>query len=577
MRGSVRRVLAATAFAASVGLAGAGSAHAAGVDLGPDPQICNAYAPTANCFYAAVSGTDTFTLGSHILHVGDTMSGVYSWSIGGQGGGEYPSYGSVSAETGGPGLKLMHCHGRLHASNQLATWGTPRAFDVTKGQTTCEWKAVSVTDQWSVALALSVYAGGETYPAGDYYAVVSKGSVIEGDVREENIQDLVAAYTGIPGATVRVTGPRGFSKKVVTSGSGYYNVFVPRAGVYTVTPVLPAKYWKGGKSKAVEPSFSKVNVPDDKTVRANFTVPSSLRLRVSLSRPSVSADGLSYVDATVTATNDGEPDPSLPFSLRPFGGGSALQSAWEMPVPATICTLSGASVGGRVWPKPYQTPLNTNSVDLTSGPTGTSSFRIFTGTVPGKIPVTVWAEDGAGHLIAKDANNTSDSVDLDVTPLASTGGDPTGDLKSYLQAHAGAAGTLSTYNTTIVNQLALAVQSGALKGYVLNPVQAPSGGAVLISPAGARAPLDLTSGQIKSTASGWIIAPNQKLGTSVAADGFWGLLQTGYATLPTVSAWLSNNAPGYAFPYNTPQSPITPTTGLSSLEYFGFSYLPACA
>ena len=59
-------------------------------ELGPTPEICNAYAPTPLCFYAAVAGTDTFNIGSHILHVGQHVSGTYRWLIGGQGGGEFP-------------------------------------------------------------------------------------------------------------------------------------------------------------------------------------------------------------------------------------------------------------------------------------------------------------------------------------------------------------------------------------------------------------------------------------------------------------------------------------------------------
>ena len=52
----------------------------AGIDeLGPTPQMCNAYAPIPLCFYPAVSGTDTFNIGTHILYPGDQVTGVYRW------------------------------------------------------------------------------------------------------------------------------------------------------------------------------------------------------------------------------------------------------------------------------------------------------------------------------------------------------------------------------------------------------------------------------------------------------------------------------------------------------------------
>ena len=60
-------------------------------ELGKTPEICDAYAPTPLCFYPAVSGTDTFNLSTHILHVGQELTGTYKWLIGGQGSGEIPA------------------------------------------------------------------------------------------------------------------------------------------------------------------------------------------------------------------------------------------------------------------------------------------------------------------------------------------------------------------------------------------------------------------------------------------------------------------------------------------------------
>jgi hypothetical protein len=102
----LRRIAVVTSVALGIGTAGAGSAGAAGVeDLGATPQICNVFAPTPNRFYAAVSGTDTFNFGSHILFRGQELSGTYRWEIGGQGDGEFASYGQVTVLAGGSGLK----------------------------------------------------------------------------------------------------------------------------------------------------------------------------------------------------------------------------------------------------------------------------------------------------------------------------------------------------------------------------------------------------------------------------------------------------------------------------------------
>ena len=544
--------------------------------LGPTPVPCNGLSIPL-CFNAAVSGTDTFNIGSHIVHVGQVVSGVYRWEIGGQGGGEFPSIGAVFVLRFGPGLKLLHCHGPLRANNSAAKWRTDKAFQITKGSTTCTWKANAPTNGWVNGPALSVYASGGTYPAGDFYAVLGKGSVIEGNVREENVRKAVEDLTGIPGAKVRITGPRGYVHTVTTSATGYYHDEVPRPGTYTVTPTAPKSYFKGLRSTMPKPAFRKVSVGPDDTKQADFTFKSTLKLELKLSAPSVPADGLSSVDVTVTATDKGAPDPGLVFSLRPYGGGSVLQSAWRMSVPATICSLTGTAVGGRVWPAPYVANPNTEAVDVTTNSAGEATFRVYTGTVPGKFPISVWARDNAGKLITQDVSDASADADVMINALPS-GGDPTAALHDWLNEpqNAGLAGSLPTYFGSIVTALADAIHSGNLKhAFVLTPVTTTGGyTAVLLSPEGTRAVFDPATGQIALATQGALVAPNNK--TGVSASSYWTALQNQASppAFPTLAQMANNSAAGYSFP--NPAGTISTGQAVAYLQYLGFGYGPNC-
>ncbi len=577
LRLTLRTLLVVLALIA-VGLTGSSAARAD--DLGPTPQECDAYAPQPLCFYPAVSGTDTFNLGGHILHVGQEVSGTYSWLIGGQGSGEYPAVGSVTVQASGPGLKLLHCDGKRSASNAAATYKTDKAFDVTKGHTTCTWKAVEATNAWVNGPALDVYAGGASYPAGDFYAVISKGGVIEGHVREQNLKKQVTDLAGLSGAKVRITGPHGYIKTVTTSDSGYYHVIVAKPGSYTVTPSAPAGYFKGNRKSEPTPDSSSVDVTDDSTAEADFTFRSTLKLKLTLSRTSVPSDGLSYVDVTVKATDGGAPDPDVGFALAPYGGGSALQSAWRMTTPATICTLDGTAVGGRVWPDPNSSTPNTDSVDQTTDSTGEATLRVYTGTVPGSFPITVIALDDSGKQISKDANNTSAEADITVKALPN-GGDPAQALHNWLNqpGNADQAATLPDSASSIVSELALAIQSGNLhSAFILTPVQTTGGGytAALLSPEGTRASFNPATGEITPATQGMLVAPFNLTGASLYAGGFWGYLKTTAtpAAFPTLSQWLANSAPGYAFPSN--RGPIVTGGGVKTLQYLGFGYGPSC-
>ena len=472
----------------------------------------------------------------------------------------------------GPGLKLIHCDGPLSASNAAAKFRTKKAFDVTKGSTTCTWKAVSATNAWVNGPNLSVDSGGENIPAGDFYAVIGKGGVIEGHVREQNVKKEASDLAGVAGAKVRITGPRGYVKTTTTSDSGYYHEIVKRSGAYKVTAQASKGYFKGQKGSEPDPPSQAVGVTEESTSEADFTFKSTLKLKLKLSKSSVPANGLAYVDVTVTATDGGQPDEDLAFSLRPYGGGRASQSPFEMPVPATICKVTGSAVGSRVWPDPGLTVPNTDSVTVTTDSSGTATLRVYTGTVSGKFPLTVWALDDAGHLITKDVSNVSDEADIDVTSMSSSG-DPADTLHDWLNkpGNEALANTLPTDNASIAIALEDAVKSGRLRPFVVTPVLSKGYSAVLLSPSGSRLTFDPKNGQIASSSPGEVVTPNGLINTGYAG-GFWGYLKTtaAPAEFPTLTQWLNNSAPGYSFTQNG--GPVT--TGTNALQYDGFGYGP---
>jgi hypothetical protein len=71
-----------------------------------------------------------------------------------------------------------------------------------------------------------------------------------------------------------------------------------------------------------------------------------------------------------------------------------------------------------------------------------------------------------------------------------------------------------------------------------------------------------------------VVAPSGLNGGNLYAGDFWGYLKTTGtpAEFPTLTQWLANSAPGYAFPSNGG----TVSTGVSALQYLGFGYGPSC-
>jgi hypothetical protein len=111
--------------------------------------------------------------------------------------------------------------------------------------------------------------------------------------------------------------------------------------------------------------------------------------------------------------------------------------------------------------------------------------------------------------------------------------------------------------------------------FVVTPVISSKGyNAVLLSPEGSRVSFDPSTGEIAPSSPGEVVAPSGLNGVNLYGGGFWGYLKTTStpAAFPTLTQWLGNSAPGYAFPSNGG----TISTGSSALEYLGFGYGTSC-
>jgi hypothetical protein len=91
----------------------------------------------------------------------------------------------------------------------------------------------------------------------------SDKSAIAGTVR------FVGDRTGVKGASVQVTGSH-FKKIAGVNAAGSYQVKVPKAGVYTVVPRVPAVTRR--LRNRVTPAYRRVTVSKNKTAIADFTV-----------------------------------------------------------------------------------------------------------------------------------------------------------------------------------------------------------------------------------------------------------------------------------------------------------------
>lgn len=526
----------ATAALALTALAGGTAVPATALPPAPVQTDCLTYTGRAQCIYNI--GFIEFRLSQHVLHVGDKVSGTYTWG--------FSPTRSGSFLKSGPGLRLIDCSGRKNAG--LGT----------SGSRTCTWKAVGKTGGWQTSLGMSLGQNASlgTYTENDFYIVLGREMVIEGDVkRQETEGNPTGGKPGIPGVQVKIHGPQ--SRTVTTNANGYYVATVKESGRYRVTPRLPGRY--GGR-KAIEPESRVVKVSSTKAARADFVVDDDLEVSLSLDRDHVPATGYEVVTGTISAARFGEPVPNLYVSVIPFRH-TVSMDAEQAPVPARFC-----NAGSLTWPNGTRgLTHNQFPFDLYTDAAGVARFTMQTGTVPGDLVVQVWAKDASLKLRTKNITKISDTRTIVNEALP-------GSLLGNLSQDLGRLGrdkgiAWATYPTSLADQLGL--EAGG--GLAFDPIQGSAMQGVLVHPATTRIPY-LENGVIGDN-DGTVITPAY-LDTilSTLYGGFSGAVNgRALPALPSFGTWKAGSAAaGWS---------LVPQTGNVTFlgdprdwRYFGFPY-----
>jgi len=391
------------------------------------------------------------------------------------------------------------------------------------------------------------------------------GATITGYVRDKDEQ-------GVQGATVAATGEGGASSPVDAT-SGFYAINV-KAGQYTVSP-------SGGPSGVTPPRFAPenlaVSVGDGDVARADFSLNGGLKVTLTLSDASVTADGLTVVKGEINTTEFGKPQGDVTVSLRPKPSESG-EAAVSSGTRATIC----ASTGTRIWPTgsllaPYGTP-----VDVVTDTNGVYDFTMTVGTVPGSFPLNAWAKNAAGDLITSDLTNTSPDVTLTVTPpgnwtvsqfLSELGG---------LKSDAAASKVLTTMTddpASITASLAeLSGPSSKLGGLAYSLVNGASGGAAVLVYQDTSPPKVDANAQVTAGSDALILSPGLWVGSKlIALTALNVVMQKGLlSAAPTFQQWTQGSAvPGWKLTSNSA------TVSTTSFQYNGWPYpstqLGACS
>lgn len=516
---------------------GAGAATAAALPPAPVQTDCLTYQGKAQCVYNI--GFIEFRLGKHVLHVGDKVSGTYTWGFS-------PTRSGAFLKSG-PGLRLLNCSG-----DHKAGLGT-------SGSRTCTWKATSKTGGWQTSLGMTLGQNASlgSYTENDFYIVLGKEMVIEGDVtREETENNPTGGRPGIPNVAVKIHGPE--SKTVHTNANGYYVATVKESGTYRVTPKLPGKY--GGK-KGIKPDSRVVKVSSTKSARADFTVEDDLEVTLDFDRDKVPANGYEVVNGTIKAMRFGKPVPNLYVSVIPFKH-TVSMDADTAPVPARFCTTPGYLT----WPNGTR-GLNHNQFpfDVYTDAEGEAKFMVQTGTVPGNLVVQVWAKDGNLKLRNDNITNISETKTIVNEAVPAT-------LLGNLSQDLGKVGTdkgvvWENYPTYLADQLGL--QAGG--GLAFDPIQGSGMTGVLVHEATRRIPFG--EGGVIGANDGAVMSADRIDTVLSALYGGWSKVINGKAlpVLPTFAAWKAGNATaGWSL---TPQTGnVTSLADPRAWSYFGFPY-----
>ena len=267
--------------------------------------------------------------------------------------------------------------------------------------TFCEFKATTSTDQQLAALCINGANVQGAWTSCDYYGVVGDNmGILEGHVKDKDggpvAGSTIAAY-GHPGATT------------TSDTDGFYAMQLKK-GTYQVTP-------SGGPQGKASPSYTpKIRaavVVEDRTTTVDFTLDTTIELKLKFAKTTVVANGYEVVDGTVTTTQYGKPLPNVNVQLEVKPDESATKAV-TTGARAAVCAN-----GSRVWPTASLNDPSGYPVTVTTSASGTYDFSITVGTTPGKWTLDAWAFNSAGTL-SSDVTATSDTKTVDFTTNGSS-------------------------------------------------------------------------------------------------------------------------------------------------------------
>ena len=267
--------------------------------------------------------------------------------------------------------------------------------------TYCEFKVTQST--FPELESLCIYGANVqgAWTSCDYFGVVGDNmGILDGHVTDKDggpvAGTTIKAY-GHPGATT------------TSDADGFYAMELEK-GTYQVEP-------SGGPQGKASPSYSpkvtRADVVAKKTSHVDFTLDTSIELKLHFAKTTVVANGYEVVSGTITTTQYGKPLPDVNVQLEVQPTQSAVQSV-TAGARASVCVN-----GSRVWPTNSLNDPDGYPVTVSTGATGTYDFSVTVGTTPGKWTLDAWAFNSSGTL-SSDVTAASDTKSVDFTTNGSS-------------------------------------------------------------------------------------------------------------------------------------------------------------
>jgi hypothetical protein len=235
----------------------------------------------------------------------------------------------------------------------------------------------------------------------DYFGVVGDNmGILDGHVLDKD-------GGPVSGATIKAYGHPGAT--TTSDSDGFYAMELTK-GPYQVEP-------SGGPQGKASPSYSpkvaRANVVEKATSHLDFTLDTSIELKLHFVKTSVVANGYEVVNGTISTTQYGKPLPNVSVQLEVKPNLSATQA---------VTTGARASVcynGSRVWPTNSLNDPDGYPVKVTTDATGKYDFSITVGTTSGSWTLDAWAFNSSG-ILSTDVTAASDTQSINFTTNGSS-------------------------------------------------------------------------------------------------------------------------------------------------------------